>query len=138
MSKYGEFSTVMRDPKILCSALTEMGFVIESHKEPQSLYGYHGDERPEKAHIIIRRADTGIRSSNDIGFIREADGTYSAIISEYDRDVKFNDSWLGKLKQEYTLSRQMVMARNKGYVYQGRESVKTATGETVKLRFTVR
>jgi hypothetical protein len=138
VSKYGQYSTVMRDGKFLCAALNAMGFTFEAHEQAQPLYGYRGDQRDETAHVIIRRHDTGIGASNDIGFVREPDGSYRAIISEYDRGAKFNDSWLGKLKQEYTVTRQMAVARNKGYVYQGRETVKTATGETVKLRFTVR
>ena len=140
MSKYGEFSTNITDGVLLCSALEEMGFVFDGpYQEPETLYGYHGDERPEKAHIIIRRHNTGIGASNDIGFVRNPDGCYQAIVSEYDRGAKFGDAWLGKLKQSYTEQRQMQMARNKGYVFQGREVVKSKNGgETVKLRFAVR
>lgn len=139
MSKYGVFDTVIKDGALLCAALEAMGFVTEAHAEPQGLYGYRGDVRPERANVIIRRQHTGIEASNDIGFVRGSDGCYQAIISEYDHLAKFDDSWLGKLKQSYTEQRQMQVARNRGYVFQGREVVKSKTGgETVKLRFAVR
>lgn len=139
MSRYGEFSTQIKDGALLCAALEGMGFTIEAHDSPQFLYGYHGDVRPEAANIIIRRQHTGIEASNDIGFVRGSDGCYQAIISAYDRGAKFNDSWLGRLKQSYTEQRQMQVARTKGYVFAGREVVKSKTGgETVKLRFSVR
>ena len=139
MSKYGVFETVIKDGTLLCAALEGMGFTIEAHEQAVSLYGYHGDVRPEKANIIIRRHNTGIGASNDIGFVRGTDGCYQAIISAYDRGVKFGDSWLGKLKQSYTEQRQMQVARNRGYVFQGREVVKSKDGrEDVKLRFCVR
>lgn len=139
MSKYGEFSTRIKDGTLLCAALEGMGFTIEAHEQSVSLYGYHGDVRPEVANIIIRRQHTGIGVSNDIGFVRGSDGCYQAIISEYDRGAKFDDSWIGKLKQSYSEQRQMQVARNRGYVFQSREVVKSKTGgETVKLRFAVR
>ena len=138
MSKYSDFQTSFTDGVALSAALTEMGFPHETHAEAQTLYDYCGNARPQKAHIIIRRHNTGIDASNDIGFVRGADGKYQAIISEYDESVKFNASWLGELKQTYTEQRQMIMARNKGYVFQGREVVQTEKGKTVRLMFAAR
>ena len=69
---------------------------IEVHSDPQHLFGYHGDQRPEVAHIIIRKTHVG-RSANDIGFVKKDDGTYAAIISEFD-STKYGAQWIGRLK----------------------------------------
>ena len=136
MSKYAEFPTTLTDGGHLAAALKAMGFEIECHEAPQTLFGYHGDARPEKATIIIRQNHTGIAASNDIGFVQGTDGTYRAIISAYDESVKFNATWMGQLKQEYTAQRQIAVGRTKGWTYQGRETVKLADGrEQVRLQF---
>ncbi len=118
-----------------------MGFeTIESHQEPQTLYDWHGQPRPEKAHIIIRRKFTGIGASNDIGFLKDASsGQYRAILSEYDTGAKFNDSWMGKLRQGYKEIQVVAQARLRGYKFLGKTVQADAEGhETVKLRFAAR
>jgi len=102
---------------------------VECSAEPQALYGYEGRERPEKAEVIIRRQHVG-PASNDIGFAKNPDGTYRAIISEYDRG-RHGDTWLGKLKQEYSISKTMAAGRRRGLVFSGRETI----GTEVKLHF---
>jgi hypothetical protein len=57
---------------------------IEVHDEAQHLVGYQGDQRKDKANVIIRRKYVG-GASNDLGFVLQEDGTYKAIVSEYDR-----------------------------------------------------
>ncbi len=140
MSKYAEYSTNMTDPKYLVAALNQMGFdQVECHAEPQTLYGWHGEARPEKANVIIRRQHTGIGSSNDVGFVRTASGAFHAVLSEYDTGAKFNDSWLGKLRQGYAEIRTVAQARLKGYKFLGKTVQADAEGrETVKLRFAAR
>lgn len=103
MSKYSENKTSFKDVDLLIQALVDCGYpreVIEVHETAQHLIGYHGDKRAETAEVIIRRAHVG-SASNDIGFKRNADGTYGAIISEYDSG-KHNDRWMAKLKTSYT------------------------------------
>ena len=103
MSRYCTVKTTFKDIDALVSALMETGLwikeQIEVHTEPQHLYGYHGDQRQEVAHIIIRRKHVG-RSSNDLGFIRVEDGSYEAIVSEFDSS-KYNASWMSQLKGNY-------------------------------------
>jgi hypothetical protein len=138
MSAYGQFETVMKDGRFLADALKSMGFVIEVHKEPQTLLDYRGHKRPEKATIIIRRQHTGIGASNDIGFVKGPDGSYQAIISEYDQGAKFTASWLGQLKQGYRECQTIAKRRAQGYIFQGREVVKTEKGQRVMLSFGMR
>ncbi|MEG4595403.1 DUF1257 domain-containing protein [Microcoleus sp. F8_C2] len=86
--------------KALVKALADMGFSnVEVHQTLQNLYGYQGDVRPEKGQVILRRQYIG-SASNDIGFNRRQDGTFEAIISEYDRS-RFSLEWLNQLAQRY-------------------------------------
>lgn len=117
MSHYSQVIIEFRDRAALVAALTRLGFAgkVEIHQEPQSLYGYQGDRREQRAHIIIRRQHVGL-AANDIGFQRQSDGTYRAWISDYDKNHNgFNDSWLGRLKQAYGGERARAEARKKGY-----------------------
>jgi len=81
-------------------ALAELGFTqVEVYQTAQHLYGYQGDMRPQTAEVIIRRTFIG-PASNDIGFKRQEDGTFDAIISDYDR-ARYSPQWLNRLIQRY-------------------------------------
>lgn len=85
---------------MLVKALADKGYKQpEVHEEGVHLYGFQGDERPETAEIIIRRRHLSA-ASNDLGFKRQPDGNFQAIISSYDRH-RFNEQWLGELMQRY-------------------------------------
>lgn len=58
-----------------------------------------GDARTQTADVIIRRAQIG-GSSNDIGFRRNPNGTYEAVISDFDSH-KHGQSWLSKVNVSY-------------------------------------
>ena len=137
MSKFLELRTTLADERYLVEALRELGYQPEISREGKPLIGYLGDERVERAHIIIRRRQLD-SASNDIGFARDGNGVYQAIISEYDRGIGFNDAWLGRLAQVYKELQTMAVAKAKGYVFKGREVVETPQGKTVRLRFAVR
>lgn len=137
MSKYGELRTVLSEEHFLVEALRVLGYTPEVSNEGLSLYGYLGDERPEKAHIVIRRHQLD-SASNDIGFARDANGVYRALISEYDRGIGFNDAWLGRVAQVYRERQTMAVAKSKGYRFLGRQVVETHAGKKVQLRFAVR
>jgi hypothetical protein len=95
------------DGGALVAALSETGSwsvdQIEIHELPQHLFGYKGDTRSEVAHIIVRRKHIG-QYSNDLGFVKQEDGTYKAIISEYD-STRFNSRWREKLRGEYAFQK---------------------------------
>ena len=100
MSHYTRLKTRIMNREHLVEALKEMGFRhVEAHDEPRHLYGYLGDRRMDTAHVIIRRKHVG-RSSNDIGFLRGEDGSFTAIISGYDR-TKYSEKWLDRLSFAY-------------------------------------
>lgn len=121
MSAFVDCETIIQDGECLIQALGEVGFpqhnlviqyeldaegnkVLDEKGQPimllQRLHGYRGDLRQDQAHIVIPKRFVG-GWSNDIGFRREADGTWRAIISEYDR-ARFNDAWLTRLTDEYS------------------------------------
>lgn len=87
MSKYLKIAVKFQSEAALVQALedacTEFGITYEHHDQPQTLYDWHGEARPEKAEYIIRRRNVG-GAANDMGFARQADGTFGAIISQYD------------------------------------------------------
>ena len=137
MSKYMECQTVIGDRKFLVAALAELGYHVEVHPEGAALFGYEGRERPERAHVIIRRKELS-SASNDIGFARSDEGRFVALLSEYDQQIGYDRKWLAKVQQIYKEKQTIAMARAKGYVFQGREVVETASGQQIRLRFGVR
>jgi hypothetical protein len=100
MSHFTKLRTRITNADGLMKALADVGFKnVEAHETAQHLYGYLGDARPQTAEVIVRRKHIG-RMSNDIGFKRQADGTFEAIISEYDRH-NYSQAWLDRLTQRY-------------------------------------
>jgi len=129
MSAYSENRTAFKDVDTLIAALVECGYpkeCIEINETAQHLYGYHGDKRTDTAEIIIRRNNVNKYmsggASNDIGFKRSADGTYSAIISQYDSG-KHNAKWMAKLKTAYAENGIMKTASKQGLRFAGRKVV---------------
>ena len=117
MSHYSEVQIEFTDEGCLMAALGRLGFKdkVEVHKEAQSLYGYQGDVRAQKAHLIIRREHVG-RAANDLGFEKQADGKYRVWISEYDsKHNGYNEAWIGQLKQGYGVEKARVEAKKRGY-----------------------
>lgn len=122
MSQFVQCQTQLRDRRTLLRALEEMGWAreeIEVHETPVPLYGYQGDTRAERAEVVIRRQFVG-RASNDIGFARQPDGTYAAIISGYDQRTRgrfgpYDQAWLGRLSQGYAAHLLTAQYRQKGW-----------------------
>jgi hypothetical protein len=100
MSHFTVLNTRIIETDALVKALTDMNFKnVEVHETAQHLYGYQGDVRQQTAEVIIRRQYIG-RASNDIGFKRNKNGAFDAIISDYDRR-KYSQQWLNRLIQRY-------------------------------------
>jgi len=137
MSKYEEAVTTIAHEGYLVEALEQLGYKPEVHKNGAALVGYRGDERPEQAHIIIRRQQLD-SASNDIGFVRDTSGRYRAVVSDYDRAIGFDQAWLGRVSQAYKERQTLAVAKARGYVLQSRSVVQTPQGSKVQLRFAVR
>lgn len=73
MSEYHQVEVVFKDQDVLVQSLKDMGYQPQVHKEAKNLYGYQGDKRKQKAHIILPRAQVG-GASNDVGFEKTKKG----------------------------------------------------------------
>lgn len=127
MSKYKQISTEFRNLETLKSALSEMGVPYEVAAAPKtpslSLIGYHGDIRPEKASLVIRRewlnkhwSNNGgnyLGASNDIGFAWDGK-QFTAIVSEYDSGREGVIAGLKALRQKYAVKELTRKARETG------------------------
>ena len=123
MSHYVECKPGFKDQQALIDALVAVGFdrsQIEVHAETAALFGYQGDERPQRAHIVIRREHVG-QAANDVGWERLSDGTCRAWISEYDGRHRFNPETQNRIKQEYAYHVVARQQRALGRLIQRRE-----------------
>jgi hypothetical protein len=130
MSKYSENTTQFKDVDCLIAALIDMGFTreqIEVNENGSFLYDYHGSKTKyldgknyDTANVIIRATHVNSvlsgGASNDLGFRKSADGTYGAIISEYDSRY-VNAGWMSKLKTNYATHGIMKQAKKVGLRY---------------------
>lgn len=127
MSHFVEVKTVYKDQAELISAL-ESAFgagTVEIHPEGAALYGYHGDNRadlnprsPDYAppcHVIIKQWYIGT-ASNDIGYRRSADGTFTAYVSSFDK--RFAAQKLALIPQAYAVNVAVKQAKAKGWQVQ--------------------
>jgi hypothetical protein len=123
MSHYTTIRTQIREATILVEALREMGFQqVECHEEPQHLFGYQGDQRPEMAEVIIRRQFIGA-AANDVGFRRQDSGEFEAIISEYDRHTRCNAGWLQELNRRYAYNLIHEQAREQNLIVEEEQTL---------------
>ena len=107
MSEFHVLELSFKDEKCLIEVLKEMGYKPKIVKQAQNLYGYQGDVRSQKAHIIIPRSQVG-SASNDVGFERTSEG-YTLHISEY--DISARTFKKDKLKQNYAEKKIMKEVR---------------------------
>jgi hypothetical protein len=113
-------------------ALEDMGFkrnMLKVSETAQKLEGYQGDLRDQTAEIIIPRYHVG-GAANDIGFKLQEDGTWGAIISDYDRGNRaadhksahakgcngYSEKWLKKLYQRYSYHKVKESLSSQGFV----------------------
>jgi hypothetical protein len=115
MSHYSTIKTTIVRRDYLVRALEDMGFQgkVQVHDKAVRLRGYLGDWRRQKAEVVIPRKYVG-RASNDLGFRQNEQGTYDAIISDYDRR-KYSSKWLGRLTQRYAYHAAVETLRQQGF-----------------------
>lgn len=132
MSHYTTLQTRISDIETLVEALADMGFEdVEVFDQARPLVGWLGDRRSQGAEVIIRRCHVG-QASNDIGFTRGADGTFEALISEYDRS-SYDHAWLGRLAQRYAYRKT-----RKALSAEGFDLVAEAMDDSRRIHMTVR
>jgi hypothetical protein len=129
MSHFNDIQTAITDRDGLVRALLRCGFqknMIEIHDTPQNLFGYQGDVRKQKAHVIIRRKYIG-SSSNDVGY-ELVNGQFVAHISEFDSgtgtyssnhsNARCNQAWQTKLATYYGVEKAKIEFEKKKIRYE--------------------
>ena len=136
-SEYHKQSTQYKDSDCLVSALKDSGYEqVEVHEVAQQLYDYHGrpthylDSNGDRANIIVRRQFVG-SAANDLGFRRTADGTFEAIVSQYDSHATYNDNKAKEVKRLYAEKVDIKTAAKNGLQFLGKKLV----NGKVQLRF---
>ena len=99
MSAYRTHGTVMNCQAVLVKCLQKRFAQVKVHPSPQTLLDWHGKVRPDKAEIIIRRKFID-SVSNDMGFTKNDQGNFDAIISDYDAG-RHDQKWLNDLAKDY-------------------------------------
>jgi len=118
VSHYNNFNTQITDPEALIRALCKERIkgrvitpnMIEVHDKPQSLNGYYGNDA-RSAHVILRKQN--FEGYGDIGFVKNSDGTYTAIMDDSD----CNDQYRGKLLMHYNIEKTKISLDEKGIKY---------------------
>lgn len=131
MSKYMRVETVFKDEDTLRQALTDVcqGRGIQFERgQALTLYGFRGKARAETGEYVIRRNFVG-RAANDLGFARKADGTFEAVISQFDSRTE-GMKILNEVRQRYTHLQVEKLARARGMRV---EEVKDPSG-TIRLK----
>ena len=75
MSKFSETATTVRNQAHLVAALSELGYKAEIQADGAALVGYEGRERPERAHVIIRRAQIG-QCCHEVSLVADCCGSF--------------------------------------------------------------
>jgi hypothetical protein len=134
MSHFTCIKTQIKNVDSLLKALSDLGFnKVETHQTAQHLYGWQGDVREQTAEVIIRRKYVG-DSSNDIGFKRQEDGQFEALVSEYDRH-RYSQQWLNNLTQRYAYHTLMATAPAEGFTIEEEEVLEDGTVRVVVSRW---
>jgi len=116
MSHYTRVSTTLCDAELIAAALRATGFPdVELHDTPQPLRGFAGGGR-YAAEIVVRRGHAGKGRSAlaDFGFVRRPNGSFEAIVDDWDRRALGSD-WMSRLTQAYGYAAALRYAELHGY-----------------------
>jgi hypothetical protein len=106
-----------------------LGYKPQIHQEAKNLYGYQGDQRKQKAHVIIPRSQVGT-ASNDVGF-EKVNSKYVMHLSEYDQH-HFKTNALKQLYAKHRVNKFIKVNTGK-YAH---KSTKVDKDGTIKIRIT--
>lgn len=132
MSAYRTEQTEFHDQECLAEALQGMGLQPKVHANAVQLEDYVGKKRPETAEIVISRKNVP-GASNEIGFKRQTDGSFQAIVSQYDQRTW--KKWQPSLKRDYAERKAIKMARGKGMKFVRKDTTPVNGKPHTKLIF---
>lgn len=142
MSRYFAVEGIrFTDQSAVLAACRALGFSPEAVPEGRALVDWLGHtDQGRVAHLIIPREQVG-SASNDIGFQRQADGSYALIISEFDSRVTRTCPLSGRqlrvqvmLQQQYQLQVVSNALAIQGYRLDQSSVAKVKGGTAVALR----
>lgn len=160
MSAYNEYSGIkftdldalleaLQDCKTSIKRKWQLGTDIIVSEAGNPLHGYQGDNRNKKyqpgdsryaplAQVVIpgnghpSRNNAVGGASNDIGFVKNADGEYVPMISEYDAGSNgYSECWMNELKAKYLEVVVTKNAKKQGY------TVKKSQDAAGKMKLTL-
>lgn len=120
MSHFTQVRVDLRDETLLVQALRALfgDRAVEVHRDCVPIQGYYRHER-RMAHIVVRRsaaaAHAGIDLYSDLGFVRQEDGVYRAILDE------MNQAVLDRIRQRYAVESAKAQAAAEGWIIGGEE-----------------
>lgn len=134
MSHFTRMRTALRDADLLAAALREVGCAaVEVHDSAQKVHGWGGQTR--KAEVIVRRRSLPAGAMADIGFARQRDGTFEAVLDSMDRQ-RLGTQWLPRLNQAYGHAAALKYARDQGYEVVTDEAERDGTRRLTLRRIT--
>ena len=115
MSAYSEFPVhEFKDKELLTAALKAMGYVPTCDAQLSDFWNEYRGKAPT-VDLLIPKSQLA-RTYDDIGFKRNADGSYSAVIGDMDRRKGFDNNWLAQLKANYTEAGVIRQAKKIGLI----------------------
>ncbi|MGL5514132.1 MAG: DUF1257 domain-containing protein [Sporomusa sp.] len=105
MSHFTEVATKITNKELLLASLKELGYDAE---EKTSIKGYRGQQSP--VDIAVR-----MRQGYDVGFVLNADGTYSFVADWFGVQGISEQQFTDKVKQQYALATVMDQINSQGF-----------------------
>ena len=106
MSEYHEVELDVTEKSCIVDALKDLGYNPQVHDNAVPLHGFQGDQRQQKANIVLPKSQVG-SASNDIGF-EKVNGKYILRISEFDIGAKrFNQKEFNKNYKKHAVLKKI-------------------------------
>src|SRR5437016_7386524 len=100
MARYRHIPTRITAIGGLVQALEELGLRnVEVHEQPEPLLDWIGRPTGDLAHVILRGKSLSV-AGDDVGFVRNANGTLDLVISDIHL-FRFDKGWLEELAKRY-------------------------------------
>jgi hypothetical protein len=113
MSHFSTLQTKLVSGRHLVQALADLGLTqVEVSAEPQAMVGWM-TTNVQHAHIIVRRAHLP-GAQYDLGFHKNAEGSFDALVANEDRE-SYGYAWLGRLTQRYAYHVSRELLKKQGF-----------------------
>ena len=131
MSKYVSYKTEFKDEQLLIEALAALGYTAEYHENGVTTKNNFG-ETNQKVQIIVRQEElrrvkgTTVNLPADLGFKKDKNGVYTAVINDYDR-VHNKQGFVDQVNEQYAIAGAKRTAKRLGLRFVKAEKKKGVT-----------